>query len=163
MCVAIGGWYLTSVLVGVVTMLSVWMVSVSVMVKMVSTYSRHFFIILIPHVLEYVALFGRCISNSTAFLEQGSSNLKYRKPTAPPIPDECYTEVTRGNKKETILDPSQAHMPGCQRITYPDEFDETSLECGRSDHKQCQESDTNMFCTTEGRCVCRQDMAFNRG
>jgi len=114
---------------------------------------------------EYVQLFGRCLSNSTAFLKQESSDLKYRKPTPPPIPDECYKEVSRGEGrgKETILDPKKAHMPGCQRITYPDEFDETSLECGRSDHVQCQLSDTNMFCTPEGRCVCRQDMAFNRG
>jgi len=110
----------------------------------------------------YVPLYGRCISNSTAFLKQGSSDLKYRKPSAPPIPDECYIEVTRGNKKETIIDPNQAHMEGCQRITYPDEFDETSLECERSDHRHCHEYDTNMYCAATGKCVCRLDMAFNR-
>jgi len=112
---------------------------------------------------EYVPLFGRCLSNSTAFLKQSSADLKFRKPTAPPIPDECYIEVERGGKKETIIDPSQAHMKGCQRITYPDVFDDTNLECGKSDHNHCHEFDTNMYCPLSGKCTCRMDMAFNRG
>lgn len=111
---------------------------------------------------EYVQLFGRCLANSTAFLKQGSSDLKFRKPSAPAIPSSCYTEVKNGDRTETILDPSQAHMEGCQKITYPDEFDETSLVCERSDHRSCHEYDTNMFCADMGRCVCRNDMAFNR-
>jgi len=111
---------------------------------------------------EFVQIFGRCLSNSTAFLKQDSSDLKFRKPVAPPIPSACYKEVKRGDKKETILDPSKAHMEGCKKTEYPDEFDETSLPCDRSDHRSCLELDTNMYCAGSGACVCRQDMAFNR-
>jgi len=41
-------------------------------------------------------------------------------------------------------------------------FDETSLPCGTSDHRTCQNYDTNMYCSSEGKCVCRQDMGFDR-
>jgi hypothetical protein len=44
-------------------------------------------------------------------------------------------------------------MEGCQKITFPDKFDETNLSCERSDHKSCQEYDTNMFCALTGN-VC---------
>ena len=114
------------------------------------------------YVAEFVQLFGRCFAESTAFLKQGSSDIKFRKPSAPPIPDSCYTNVKRGDKTETILDPNQAHMEGCQKITFPDKFDETNLTCERSDHKGCREYDTNMYCVPAGKCECRLDMAFNR-
>ena len=112
--------------------------------------------------VEFVQLFGRCLSNSTVFLKQDSSDLKYRKPTAPAIPGECYTEVKRGDKKETILDPSQAHMKACQKINYPDVFDESNQTCEKSDHRRCLDLDTNMYCAVSRVCECRLDMAFNR-
>ena len=93
---------------------------------------------------EFVQLFGRCFAESTAFLKQGSSDLKFRKPSAPPIPDYCYTKVKRGDKTKTILDPNQAHLEACQKITFPNRFDETNLTCERSDHRSCLEYDTNM-------------------
>ena len=96
------------------------------------------------------------------FLKQVSSDLKFRKPSAPPIPESCCTKVQRGDKTETILDPNQALMEGCQKITFPDKFDETNLTCERSDHRSCLEYDTNMYCAPTGRCVCRLDMAFNK-
>eukprot|EP00090_Calanus_glacialis_P009494 TRINITY_DN17875_c0_g1_i1.p1 TRINITY_DN17875_c0_g1~~TRINITY_DN17875_c0_g1_i1.p1 ORF type:complete len:405 (-),score=95.47 TRINITY_DN17875_c0_g1_i1:333-1460(-) len=111
---------------------------------------------------EFVQLFGRCFAESTAFLKQGSSDLRFRKPSAPPIPDSCYTKVKTEGKTKTILDPNQAHLEACQKITFPNRFDETNLTCERSDHRSCLEYDTNMYCAPTGRCVCRLDMAFNK-
>jgi len=111
---------------------------------------------------DYVHLFGKCLGSSSAAIRQTSSDLKFRKPPAPPIPDECYTKVKRGDKTERIIDPNQAHMEACQQKTFPDEFDEKNQTCETSDHRRCLDLDINMYCTTKGTCGCRQDMQFRR-
>jgi len=119
-------------------------------------------------------LYGRCVSNSTAYFSD-SNELKYRKPKAPPIPDECYRTKENGGKE---IDPYMRNNPLCKKVTYPNNFDSNSQYCDFNEHnpgvignQQCLGYDINMLCNGKRRdirnnqerpiCQCRKDMKFD--
>jgi len=115
---------------------------------------------------EQIPVFGKCWSRSSGFLKEVDDTSRWRKPPVPPLPDDCYKEVKKRDKKgelktHTIIDPAKEGTERCTKKVFPNEFDHTNLTCGRSDHRHCQEFDRNMFCSKEGKCMCREGMEFN--
>lgn len=119
-------------------------------------------------------LYGRCVTNSTAYFSD-SNELKYRKPKPPPIPSDCYITDENGHKK---INPRLRNEPLCKQVTYPNNFDSNSQYCDFNEHNpgvignaQCLDKDINMLCTGTRRdisnnanrpiCMCRKDMKFD--
>ena len=90
--------------------------------------------------------------------------IRWRKPEVPSRPEYCWYRNEKKNGAKEIR-PDMKNVPECQKISFPNVFDDKTQFCNPGDHNFCLGKDINMYCSevrpslasistfTSGRCL----------
>ena len=72
--------------------------------------------------------------------------IRWRKPEVPSRPEYCWYRNEKKNGAKEIR-PDMKNVPECQKISFPNVFDDKTQFCNPGDHNFCLGKDINMYCS----------------